>query len=98
MFWKKKSKDKDKTPASAEPQAPAKPSREDIIAKAKASAAAARAEIGDETLEAIKQAIQKRQNSPAEKAKQIIKNMDDSVVRSHLSEMLKEHEKNKTRH
>lgn len=96
MFWKKKSKDKAKAPET--PQEPGKPTREEVIAKAKATAAAAREEIGNETLDAIRDAIQRRQNSPAEKAKQIIKNMDDSVVRTHLSEMLKEHEKNKTRH
>lgn len=92
MFWKKKPK-KD-TAAPAAPENAGKPSREDIIAKAKATAAAAREEIGDETLEAIKAAIQKRQNSPAEKAKQIIKAMDDGKVRDHLSQLLKD-EKNK---
>ena len=67
--------------------------REQIIAQAKATAAAKREEIGDDTLEQIRQAIQKRQNSPAEKAKQIIKAMDDSVVRSHLSALLEEEKK-----
>lgn len=96
MFWKKKPKDKDKgkTEAGAPP---AKPTREEVIARAKATAAAARDEIGNETLEAIREAIQRRQNSPAEKAKQIIKSMDDSKVKEHLSQLLKD-EKNKTRH
>lgn len=100
MFWKKKPKDKDKDKTKADPAVPAtaKPTREQVLAQAKATAAAARDEIGNETLEAIRDAIQRRQNSPAEKAKQIIKNMDDSKVRAHLTELLKEHEKNKTRH
>lgn len=100
MFWKKKPKeaDKDKAPADdAAAAPPGKLSREQVIAKAKATAAAAREEIGNETLEAIREAITRRQNSPAEKAKQIIKAMDDSKVKDHLSQLLKD-EKNKTRH
>lgn len=95
MFWKKKAK---KTPSAETDGAAAKDgkmTREQIIAQATATAAAKRDEIGNETLEAIRDAITRRQNSPAEKAKQIIKSMDDSVVRSHLSELLKEHEKKK---
>ncbi len=99
MFWKKKPKDTDKDKAKAADAAPApgKPTREEVLAKARATAAAAREEIGNETLDAIREAIQRRQNSPAEKAKQIIKAMDDSKVKDHLSELLKD-EKNKTRH
>jgi hypothetical protein len=94
MFWKKKPKTETPAESKAEPEVTGKMTREQIIAKATATAAAKREEIGNETLDAIREAITRRQNSPAEKAKQIIKSMDDSVVRTHLSELLKE-EKNK---
>ena len=79
MFWKKKT--------VAKPAAPAKLSREEIIAQAKANASAARAEIGDETLEKIKQAMLKKQGSALEQAKAKIKATDIDKVRDHLSVM-----------
>ncbi len=74
-FWKKKS----------QPTETAKMSRADILAQAKANAASARAEIGDETLDKIKEAMMRKQNSDFEKAKQSIKTMDQDKVRDHLS-------------
>lgn len=85
MFWKKKDK---KPPTS--PEAPGKASREQILAQAKANAAAARAEIGDETLEKIKQALLKKQSSAIEKAKAQIKATDTDKVRDHLKYMIRE--------
>lgn len=79
-FWKK-----DKSPP-----APAKPSREQILAQAKANAAAARAEIGDETLQKIKEALLKKQASDFEKAKKKIQNMDQTKVRDTLKEWMRE--------
>lgn len=90
MFWKKKPKAKKQPDGPKAPPAAGKSSRDQIIAQAKANAAAARADIGDDTLDEIRAAIIRKQNSPAEKAKQIIKAMDHSVVRDHLSDLLKE--------
>lgn len=84
MFWKKKDK---KQPI---PSKPAKPTRDEILAQAKANMAAARAEIGDETLEKIKQAILKKQSSTLEKAKAQIKAADTDKVRDHIQYMIRE--------
>ncbi len=81
MFWKKKDK---------KPVATAKPTREQIIAQAKANASAARAEIGDETLEKIREAMLKKQGSAIEKAKAQIKAADQDKVRDHLKYMMRE--------
>lgn len=86
MFWKKKTK----TSSSAATQMAKKPTREEIIAQAKANAAAARAEIGDETLQKIKEAILKKQNSALEKAKAQIKAADIDKVRDHIQFMVRE--------
>jgi ElaB/YqjD/DUF883 family membrane-anchored ribosome-binding protein len=83
MFWKKKTKPTEKT-------APAKPSREQILAQAKANASAARAEIGDETLDKIKAAMLKKQQSAIEQAKAQIKCADSDKVRDHLRYMIRE--------
>jgi len=79
MFWRKK-----------KPKTPKKLTREQIIAQAKANAAAAREEIGDETLDKIKEAMMKRENSALEQAKRRVKAMDDDKVRDNLSLWLKE--------
>ena len=80
MFWKKKKPKKD----------PKKLTREQIIAQAKANAAAAREEIGDETLQKIKEAMEKRESSAFAQAKKKVKSMDDDKVRDNLSQWLKE--------
>ncbi|NQZ13782.1 MAG: hypothetical protein HRT94_03005 [Alphaproteobacteria bacterium] len=80
MFWKKKKPKKD----------PKKLTREQIIAQAKANAAAAREEIGDETLQKIKEAMEKRESSAFAQAKKKVKSMDDDKVRDNLSLWLKE--------
>ena len=86
MFWKKKN-GKDGTESAKDA---AKPSREEIIAKAKASMASARAEIGDETLDKIKEAMMKKQASVIEKAKAQIKAADADKVRDNIQFMLRE--------
>lgn len=80
MFWKKKKPTK-KTQGLT---------REQILAQAKANASAAREEIGDETLEKIKAALAKKENSPLMQAKNKVKAMDDDKVRDNLSLWLKE--------
>lgn len=87
MFWKKKDKSKGTKPATP---AGKKLSREEILAQAKANAAAARAEIGDETLDKIKQALLRKQQSAIEQAKAQIKATDMDKVRDHLSLWLEE--------
>lgn len=84
MFWKKKK------PKQEAPEEGQKPTREEIIAQAKANAAAAREEIGDETLEKIKEALLKKENSPFEQAKRKVKGMEDDHVRDHLRDWLRE--------
>ncbi len=86
MFWKKKKGSG--TGESAKDGE--KPSREEIIAKAKASMASARAEIGDETLDKIKEAMMKKQASAIERAKAQIKSADADKVRDNIQFMLRE--------
>jgi hypothetical protein len=87
MFWKKKKGNDGAKPAKG---TAAKPSREEIIAKAKASMAAARAEIGDETLDKIREAMMKKQASAIEKAKAQIKAADPDKVRDNIQFMMRE--------
>ncbi len=80
MFWKKKKKPK------------AKPSREEIIAQAQKVAAAKTEEIGDETLEKIRAAMFKKENSAMEQAKRQIMAADDDKVRDNLKYLLRDKE------
>jgi len=57
-------------------KAPKKPSIEDIRAQAMENVRAARENIGEETLDRIAAAMQKKQNSAVEKAKAQIKSHD----------------------
>lgn len=86
MFWKKKTKKEPQKAAKArEPL-----TRDQIIAQAKANMASARAEIGDETLEKIKEAMLKKQQSTIEQAKNRIRETDPTEVRDHLRTMIRE--------
>lgn len=90
MFGWLKPKGKTKPVAPVSDRAGKKLSREEIIALAKARAAAAREEIGDETLEKIREAMLRKENSPFEQAKRKVKAMDDEHVRYHVSDWLKD--------
>ncbi|MBU0859106.1 MAG: hypothetical protein KJ667_04135 [Alphaproteobacteria bacterium] len=68
----------------------AKPSREEILAHARATAAAARQEIGDETLEKIREAMMKKQGSAFEQAKQKVKSMDQSRIADNIRAVIDE--------
>ena len=81
MFWKKKDK---------KPAAPAKPTREQLIAQAKQNMAAARTEIGDETLEKIRDAIMKKQSSAFAQAKAKIDAMDRDKFHDSIKFMMRE--------
>lgn len=61
-----------------------KPSREELLAHARAVAAAAREEIGDETLEKIREAMMKKQGSPLEQAKAKVKAMDQGRIADNI--------------
>lgn len=87
MFWFKKKKEKKIAPVS-----PQKPTREDILAQARASAAAARAEIGDENLDKIRQAMLKKENNPLEQAKKKVMEMDRQKVADSVSDWMREKE------
>ena len=76
MFWKKKKAKK--------------PSREDIIDKAQQSLQEKRKEVGDETLESIRNAIAKRENDPLAKAKRQIESADVDKVLDNLSVWLED--------
>jgi len=89
MFWKKKPK-KQPEKAKKDQKQGQKLSREEIIAQAKANAAIAREEIGDETLEKIKQAMLKKEQSAFEQAKKRVKSMDEDKVRDNLRGWLRE--------
>jgi hypothetical protein len=77
MFWKKKKKAK-------------KPSREEIIKQATQAAASKREEIGEETLDQIRDAIMKKESSALEQAKRRVKEMDDEKVRDNLRYWMRE--------
>lgn len=83
MFWKKKEK-------AAPSAAKARPSREEIMAQAKANMAAARAEIGEDTLAQIREALLKKQQSAIEQAKAKIRAADEEKVRDHLRYIMRE--------
>ncbi len=89
-FWKKKGG----KPANDARQKTAKNpeglTREEIIAQAQANAAAAREEIGDETLEKIKEALLRKENSPIEQAKRKVEAMDKDVVRDEIRLWMRE--------
>lgn len=85
MFWKKKKKKKETGQDASRPM-----TREEIIAQAKANAAAARAEIGDETLDKIKEAMMKKENNPFEQAKRKVKAMDKQKVADSVSDWMRE--------
>lgn len=92
MFWKKK-KGKNGGDSAKDVPETARPGREEIIARAKANMASARAEIGDETLEKIKEAMMKKQASAIEKAKAQIKAADEGKVRDNIQFMMREDKK-----
>lgn len=85
MFWKKKKKKEAPQEATQQPM-----TREQIIAQAKANAAAARSEIGDETLDKIKEAMMKKENNPFEQAKRKVKAMDKQKVADSVSDWMRE--------
>lgn len=85
MFWKKKKKKESPQETAQQPM-----TREQIIAQAQANAAAARSEIGDETLEKIKEAMMKKENNPFEQAKRKVKAMDRQKVADSVSDWMRE--------
>lgn len=87
MFWKKK--DKGKSSKTAENSG--KPTREQILAQARANAAKATAEIGEETLDAVRAAMQKQQQKAIiEKALADIRGADEGKVRDNIKFMMQE--------
>lgn len=96
MFWKRNDRDGKKPPKTqtrdpfAEEPRKTKSDREKLLAKARATATLARAEIGDETLDKIKEALLKKQGSAIEKAKAEIKNANADKVRDNIKFMMKE--------
>lgn len=86
MFWKKKTKGK----GGSTTENGGKPTREQIIAQAKANAAKASAEIGEETLDKIKDALLKKQQSAIEQAKRQIMATDRDKVRDNIKFMMDE--------
>ena len=82
LFGKKKKKKQ-----TAERQ---KPSREELIAQATANAKKAREAIGQDTLDRIAEAMEKKQRSAIEQAKRQIRSEDDGKVADHLKFMIDE--------
>ncbi len=76
LFWKKKESKK--------------PSREELIAQAMENARGARERLGDETIQKIAAAMQKKENSVTEQAKAMIRAMDDGHVADNLKIIIKE--------
>lgn len=75
FFWKKKKPE-------------AKPSREELLAKARENARQARENIGEETLDRIAEAMEKKRLSETEKAKEQIKTLDKDQVADHIKWMI----------
>lgn len=69
-----------------------KPSREEIRAQAMENARRARAVIGEDTLQKIAAAMQKKQQSDMEKARTKIKSMDSGRVADNLKAMMEDGE------
>lgn len=89
MFWKKKNSGKDAKPA----QNSGKPTREQILAQARANAAKATAEIGEDTLSAVRIGMMRQQQKALiDKALADIKGADADKVRDHIQFMIR-HEK-----
>ena len=65
---------------------PAKKSREDLIAEAKKNTEAARAAIGEDTLEKIRQQMMGDENSPLAQAKRQIMAMDKDRIVDNIRE------------
>ena len=86
MFWFGKKKKKDKGAGQ-------KPGREEIMAQARAAAAAARQEIGDETLDKIREAMMKKQGSAFEQAKAKVKAMDRERIADNIKYVMDEDKK-----
>lgn len=82
IFWKKK-KPPEKPPAAAR-------SREELLAEARENARRARENIGEETLDRIAAAMQKKQLSATEQAKEKIKKLDQDKVADHIRAMIDE--------
>jgi hypothetical protein len=91
MFWKKKDKGKDGANATDSAKKTGGMTREQILAQAKANAAKATAEIGAETLDAVRIAMQRQQQKAIiEKALADIKGADEGKVRDNIKFMMSE--------
>jgi hypothetical protein len=83
LFGKKKPKNS-KTPAKKS----ATPSRDQIMKQAMSNVRAARAEIGEEALDQIAEAMMRKENSPLEQARKKIKSLDQERVADNVRAML----------
>ncbi len=91
MFWKKKDKGKGGGKTPEPPEKGGKPTREQILAQARVNAAKATAEIGADTLDAVRIAMQKQQQKAIiEKALADIKGADEGKVRDNIKFMMQE--------
>lgn len=98
MFWKKKDKDKGGDKASQTSEKGGKPTREQILAQAKINAAKATTEIGSETLDAVRIAMQRQQQKAIiEKALADIKGANEGKVRDNIKWMMNEDKPDKPR-
>jgi hypothetical protein len=69
---------------------PKKPSREELLKQAAANAKAAREAIGEDTLNRIAEAMQKKQQSSLEQAKERVRQIDKDRVTDHIRSLLDE--------
>ncbi len=71
-----------------------KPSRDEIIAQAKANAAKARAEIGEENIQRMAEALKRMEDpsrhSPGKRAQEEIKKIDKGRVADELKHLLED--------
>lgn len=94
MGWFSKKKGGGSDSSAKSPDAsPGKPSREDIQAQAMKNVREARAAIGPEALDKIAAAMQKKQASEMERAKDRIKALDKAHLAATLKEMIGDKDK-----
>lgn len=87
-IFKKGKKSGGDTPSGTAEEEAKRKKREQVLAHARATAAAAREEIGDETLEKIREAMAKKQSSAMEQARTKVKSMDRERIADNIKAVM----------
>ncbi len=90
LFGKKKPKTAKAAPCKTAARKTANSSRDQIMEQAMSNVRAARAEIGEEALDKIAEAMRKKESSQMEHARRKIKSLDQERVADNVKAMLYE--------